>query len=61
MVRKKIIILPKRGMQGELAKECGVHRNTVAAALLGIRDSDEAELIRKRAKAAPYYGVEVKY
>ena len=47
-------------MQGKLAKECGVHRNTVAAALLGIRDSDEAELIRKRAKEAPYYGVEIK-
>ena len=61
MLKKREIILPRRGMQGKLAKECGVHRNTVAAALLGIRDSAEADLIRKRAKEAPYYGVEVKY
>ena len=54
------IILVKKGEQQKLAEDCKVHRNTVRNALLGISESEQAMMIRKRAKEAPYYGVEVR-
>lgn len=50
----------KKGEQQKLAEDCKVHRNTVRNALLGISESEQAMMIRKRAKEAPYYGVEVR-
>lgn len=54
------IILCKKGQQLRLAEDCKVHRNTVRNALLGISESEQAMMIRKRAKEAPYYGIEIK-
>ena len=48
-------------MVAQLSRDCGVHRETVRLALKGFTESTQADLIRKRAKEAPYYGVEVKY
>ena len=59
MIRKKQIIV-KYGAIAALAKDCGCDRDTVSDALKGYRDSEMSELIRKRAKEAPYYGVEIK-
>lgn len=50
----------KYGAIAKLAKDCGCDRDTVSDALKGYRDSEMSELIRKRAKEAPYYGVEIK-
>lgn len=60
MARKKEIIV-RYGMVAQLSRDCGVHRETVRLALKGFTESTQADLIRKRAKEAPYYGVEVKY
>lgn len=53
--RKKIII--GYGMTAKLARDCGVHRDTVMYALKGTTESAQADMIRKRAMEAPYYGV----
>lgn len=47
-------------MTTKLAAECGTTRQSVRNALRGLVDSEMSELIRKRAKEAPYYGVEIK-
>jgi hypothetical protein len=59
MQRKREIIV-KYGMTTKLAAECGTTRQSVRNALRGLVDSEMSELIRKRAKEAPYYGVEIK-
>ena len=59
MIRKKEIIV-KYGSITKLAKECNTTRQSVRNALRGLVNSDDADNIRKRAKASPYYGVEIK-
>lgn len=59
MTRKKQIIVGY-GVIAKLAKDCGCNRDTVSDALKGYRDSAQADMIRKRAKEAPYYGIEVR-
>ena len=59
MTRKKEIIV-KYGSVSALAKDCGVTRQSVRNALKGLVDSTNADTIRKRAKEAPYYGVEAR-
>ena len=60
MIRKKQIIVGY-GCITKLAKDCNTSRQSVRNALRGLVNSDDADTIRKRAKEAPYYGVEVKY
>lgn len=59
MIRKKQIIV-EHGAITRLAKDCGTTRQSVRNALRGLVNSDDADNIRKKAKEAPYYGVEIK-
>ena len=59
MQRKREIIV-RYGSITKLAKDCNTTRQSVRNALRGLVNSDDADTIRKRAKEAPYYGVEIK-
>lgn len=59
MIRNREIIV-KHGAMTALAKDCGTTRQSVRNALRGFVESEQAMMIRKRAKEAPYYGVEIK-
>lgn len=59
MQRKREIIV-RHGSITKLAKDCKTTRQSVRNALRGLVNSDDADTIRKRAKEAPYYGVEIK-